>query len=179
MILMYTCVQVESRLTSEEHLTNYMLSPATWAELRDILEQHLITEQIPFMLGGLENMFEHDAMDDLSRLYRLVRQVPTGIPSLKRVLKDSITHRGRTINDGNSNVIPEADDAEMADEDGATKGKGKGKEKAAPASQAFVAAQAWVEEVLVLKDKFDRILKTAFGSDHMVQASMIEVGVPR
>ncbi|KAH7106342.1 Cullin-domain-containing protein [Auriculariales sp. MPI-PUGE-AT-0066] len=167
--------KVEARFTSEEHLVNFMMSFATWDALREILEKHLITDQINFMLSGLEAMIDHDNMDALARLFRLMLKVPDGMPALRRSLKVSITQRGRRINDGSSQLSQtvagdEAGDVDMQD----AAVKGKGKEKETPANQALSAAHAWVEDVLSLKDKFDRIHSIAFGTDITVQGAMVE-----
>jgi cullin 3 len=63
--------------------------------------------------------------------------------------------------------------------------KGKGKGKAVPgaapgqAAQAPALAQAvrWVQDVLDLKDKFDRILEGSFGGDKSIQISINEVSM--
>ncbi|KAL7411333.1 ubiquitin ligase SCF complex subunit Cullin [Mrakia frigida] len=57
------------------------------------------------------------------------------------------------------------------------KGKGKGKEGGAGGASAAGALQSalrWVQEVLDLKDKFDRILREAFSGDKTVQTAINE-----
>jgi hypothetical protein len=69
------------------------------------------------------------------------------------------------------------------------KGKGKGKAVAGSAASAGAAAGAsaqapalaqavrWVQDVLDLKDKFDRILEQAFQGDKSIQISINEVSL--
>lgn len=162
-------------MTSEENRTNFMICAASWDPLRAILEEHLITNHVHTILGGLEAMIENDSINDLSRLYRILSMVSTGIPSLRRTLKDSITRRGREVNDASLRMGQPDGDADEAMED-ALKGKGKGKEKPPGATTyALSVAHKWVEDVLGLKDKFNRILKNAFSNDVGVQTSIIEV----
>jgi len=66
------------------------------------------------------------------------------------------------------------------------KGKGKGKEGStagggggASAAGALQSALRWVQEVLDLKDKFDKILREAFSGDKTVQTAINEVSSSR
>lgn len=168
-------LQVESRLTSEENRTKFMICAASWDALRAILEDHLITNHVPTILSGLEAMIETDSINDLSRLYRILYMVSTGIPSLRRSLKDSISHRGKNVNEASLRIGEPEGDADEGAED-VPKGKGKGKEKPPGAmTYALSVAHKWVEDVLALKDKFDRILKNAFNSDVGIQTAFNEV----
>ncbi|KZV87176.1 Cullin-domain-containing protein [Exidia glandulosa HHB12029] len=163
--------RVETRLTSEENRTNFMICAASWDRLRAIIEEHLITNHVQTVLGGLEAMVEHDNINDLSRLYRVLSMVPTGIPSLRRALKDSIAQRGKEINDASLRIgQPDGD----ADEPTDPKGKGKAKEKIGAAGYAQNVAHKWVEDVLALKDKFDLMLKLGLNADVGIQASIFE-----
>ncbi|EJD48922.1 Cullin-domain-containing protein [Auricularia subglabra TFB-10046 SS5] len=164
--------RVDSRLTSEENRTNFMICEATWEPLRAILEEHLITSHVPTILGGLEPLLDTDNTNDLSRMYRILAMVPTGVSSLRRAVKESILRRGREVNDASLRIgaAVEGDDEAVDD----PKGKGKAKEKAPGPGYALTVAHKWVEDVLAIKDKFDRILKTAFNNDLNIQTSITE-----
>ena len=128
--------------------------------------------------SGLVAMLDHDRIDDLARLYRVFWKVqPLGPKELKKAMKETVKERGEKINEGTAqqqeDVKPPAGDGPSED----VKGKGKGKETAggSGAAGALQSALRWVQEVLDLKDKFDRILRDAFGGDKAVQTSINEV----
>ena len=96
-----------------------------------------------------------------------------------------IEERGKTINEG-ATAEPEAGPSGSLtqggvpnmDVDAEVDPKGKGKANAASSGNAATAlgsALRWVQDVLDLKDKFDRILDQAFGGDKAVQTSINEV----
>jgi cullin 3 len=132
--------------------------------------------------------------------------VTEGLDVLKAALKRSILARGTAINEGiavgpSSGAASTVDatnndmDVNAPNVDQATpfslKAKGKGKEtyplmgqsEGAPATgsgmsaaASAVAALRWVQDVLDLKDKFDRILKDGFSDDKGIQTAINEVG---
>lgn len=128
-------------------------------------------------------MLDQDRHPDLRRLYTLFLRVPedVGRQSLRLALRSDIEERGKVINEGESSRAgPSSGAAEQdeEDEDMSGKGKGKGKEKAGAVgggANALSLALRWVQEVLDLKDKFDRILEEAFVGDKAVQMSINEV----
>lgn len=142
-------------------------------------------------------MVDQDRYDDLRRFYTLYLRVPddVGKQVLRLALRSDIEERGKAINEGESQRAEagpstvagqdeggEEDDA-MGDGDAAVgKGKGKGKAKERPTggaggagANALTLALRWVQDVLDLKDKFDRVLEQAFMGDKAVQMSINEV----
>ena len=113
-------------------------------------------------------MLDMDKYDDLDRLFRLFSMVPAGIPSLKRALRESISRRGKEINQlslGGS-AEPKAEPEQ---------GKGKGKARATTQSDALSSALRWVQDVLNLKDKFDTAWEKSFQSNRDVESTLNEV----
>lgn len=113
-------------------------------------------------------MIDTDKIDVLSRLYRIYALVPSGLPILKKALKDSIASRGKVINDA-SVGLDAGEIAEQAEADP----KGKGKAKAIVNS--VTPATDWVQRVLELKDRFDNVWQKAFQSDHIVEVAINDV----
>jgi cullin 3 len=172
--------QVESRFESEESRTHHYLSSQTSAPLRQILDNNLLKPNLSTVINmpnsGLDIMIDTDKMDDLGRLYRLYTMVPTGLPCLRKTLKDSIARRGKEINrasvgtevgDGDIDVVGNGDDR---------KGKGKGKVRAIAGAQTMSLALKWVQDVLDLKDKFDQIWRGSFQRDRDLESALNEVG---
>ena len=117
-------------------------------------------------------MIDTDKMDNLARLYRLFGMVPAGPLCLRKALKASISRRGHDINRSSSG----GDGAEEIDivgnENEGDKVKGKVR---AGGVQTLALALKWVEDVLDLKDKFDRVWREAFGSDRDLESALDEV----
>lgn len=124
--------------------------------------------------SGLDPMIDQDKLEDLSRLYKLFLMVDTGFQTLKRALRDSVSRRGKEINDLTGTAEGEGTGLQNEEEAADPKGKGKAKAKMSGGGPVAIALK-WVEDVLVLKDKFDRVLKHSFAGDTGVQATLNEV----
>lgn len=112
--------------------------------------------------SGLDAMIDLNKMNDLARLYSLFITVPTGLACLKRALKDSVRRRGETINQASLGI--EGGDGEP------TKSR-----PTAQAAQTLTLALKWVQDVLDLKDLFDKIWKEAFSCDRELESNLNEV----
>lgn len=127
-------------------------------------------------------MVDQDRAGDLSRLYTLLLKVPqdAGKDALRFALRSDVEDRGKAINDAANE--PESGPSTNGDQagmevDGDAKGKGKAR-PASTASAALTSALRWVQDVLDLKDKFDRLLDDAFAGDKAVQSSINHVRSP-
>ncbi|KAG6813913.1 hypothetical protein H0H92_005762 [Tricholoma furcatifolium] len=169
--------RVEARFESEDSRTHHYLATQTAAPLRQILKDKLLTPHLSAAISmpnsGLDNMIDTDKIDDLARLYRLFIIVPTGLPTLKRAIKDSIAHRGVEIN--RSSLGVELGDLDVV-EGMASKEKGKGKARPAVTSaiQKLEMALKWVQDVLDLRDKFIAVWHHAFNKDRDVESALNE-----
>ncbi|KAK8853446.1 hypothetical protein IAR55_004152 [Kwoniella newhampshirensis] len=181
---------VERRLAEEADRTVHYLSTLTHTQLQDLLVASLLTPHLQSILSmpgsGLVTMLDSNRIGDLRRLYVLFLRVPdeAGKKQLRAALRADIEERGKTVNEGiidradaaGPSTIGQDNDQGMEGEEGADP-KGKGKAKAtgsSPAANALSAALRWVQDVLDLKDKFDRILEQAFAGDMNVQISINE-----
>lgn len=127
-------------------------------------------------------MVDQDRSSDLSRLYNLLLKVPSdaGKDALRFALRSDVEDRGKAINDATNEPEPGPStngDQPGMDVDGDVKGKGKAK-PASTASAALTSALRWVQDVLDLKDKLDRLLDDAFAGDKAVQSSINHVSLP-
>jgi cullin 3 len=126
--------------------------------------------------SGLLSMIDDDRMSDLARLYTLFGRpgVTEGLEALKRDLKLEIRRRGNAINLATmeSDSRPEGNSEQKA----VTEPDASGPKKSGlTGAAAIAAALRWVQEVVDLKDRFDRILKEAFAEDKGIQVAMNEV----
>lgn len=124
-------------------------------------------------------MIDLDKVEDLNRLFRLFTMVPTGLTILRRSLKDSVLRRGKDINQSSIATDAVEDGDGDGDEADATvtgpKGKGKWKARAQGPPQTPTLALKWVQDVLDLKDRFDRLWKQAFEINREVESALNEV----
>ncbi|KAJ7475820.1 Cullin-domain-containing protein [Mycena latifolia] len=159
--------RVESRFESEDSRTHHYLSRNTAPALRQILQDNLLTAHLPTVISmessGLDVMIDLNKINDMARLYRLFIMVPTGLPCLKRALKDSVRRRGDAINQSSSGI--EGGDGE------ATTPKSR---PATLGAQTLALALKWVQDVLDLKDLFDKIWKEAFSCDRELESNLNE-----
>lgn len=155
--------QVESRFESEDSRTHHYLSRNTAPALRQILQDYLLTPHLTTVISmessGLDAMIDLNKTNDMARLYRLFITVPTGLPCLKRAFKDSIRRRGDTINQASSGV----------------EGSQTAASKTAQGVQILALALKWVQDVLDLKDLFDKIWKEALSCDRELESTLNEV----
>jgi cullin 3 len=164
----------------------HYLSSQTGPALRQILHDELLTPHLRTVLGmrdsGLDTMVDLERVDDLARLYRLFALVPEGPPTLRKAVKDSISSRGKAINDAGLGAgTADADgEGEPQEEDADATAKSKPRAKGKPpaesaASQTLKVALKWVEDVLELKDKFDGVLRGSFQNDRDLESGINEV----
>ena len=121
-------------------------------------------------------MIDHEKLDDLSRLYQLYSMVAEGIPCLRRSLKDSVQKRGTELNGISTEERLLGDGG--PDDELDPSAKGKGKAKARPpngGAQGLALALRWVEDVLQLKDRFDRVWEVAFKNNREIESGLNEV----
>ncbi|KAL0575168.1 hypothetical protein V5O48_006790 [Marasmius crinis-equi] len=162
--------RVELQFVSEESRAHHYLSRQTAAPLQQILKDHLLTAHLEAIISkesGLDAMIDNDKTDDLTRMYKLYTLVSQGLSCIKQALKRSIARRGKEINEVSlsSENLDEPTDA--------PKEKGKARVVTAGA-QTLASALKWVQDVLDLKDKFDRVWKTAFDGDREIEATLNE-----
>ncbi|KAJ8502376.1 hypothetical protein ONZ45_g11822 [Pleurotus djamor] len=179
--LLHTCDapeflrRVELRFTSEEERTHHYLSPQTHPPLLQILKDDLLTPHLTALISktgsGLDNMLDTEKLDDLGRLYRLFIMVPSGLPCMKRALRESVIQRGKEVNrvSFDVSVAPDQDQDEPT-----PSAKGKGKARPTPASQTLNMALKWVQDVLDLKDIFDKVWIQSFQRDRDLESALNE-----
>ncbi|KAI0264505.1 Cullin-domain-containing protein [Gloeopeniophorella convolvens] len=171
-------LRVQTRLSEEESRAHQYLSLQTSSPLQAILHNTLLAPHLQSLIdmpnSGLDAMVDLDKLDDLSRLYQLYSAVTEGIPTLRRALKESVQKRGIELNNS-SRDDREGDGAVADDEPGpSSKGKGKPKQKPTAGAQGLSLALRWVEDVLQLKDKFDRVWEKSFKNNRDLESGLNE-----
>ncbi|KAI8620951.1 ubiquitin ligase SCF complex subunit Cullin [Chytriomyces sp. MP71] len=153
--LLQTCdargylVHVERRLQEEEDNVKAYLSQDTSPKLTLILEDVLIEKNLSAVIemenSGLVVMLSNNSIVDVARMYRLFSRVETGHPAMRKCISAEIQRLGRNINELHGGVAP------------------SGSEAAGTGGQANPIK--WVEALLEVKDRFDRVVEACFGKD--------------
>lgn len=153
--------KVEKRLIEEEQRVRHYLSPSTEPKIRSIVEEELISKHLKTVIemenSGLIPMLRNEKMDDLGRMYKLFGRVLKGHEEMKSAISEHIRELGKAINETvSSNISSES--------------SGGSGDKQTGASVAI----KWVQEVLDLKDKFDKVQNLALSNDKAFQTSFNE-----
>lgn len=164
--------KTKKRLAEEEARCQTTISTLTKAKITQVVEQELISSHLPEFLAmegsGLQAMIENDRYGDLATLYELISRVDAKKTPLRHAIQSRVVALGLEIN----KIIQETDFSAAAAEEGEA---GEGPSKPAKKNQGSVmttGALKWVEEVLRLKDKFDRMSSECFNSDLLLQTSI-------
>lgn len=163
--------QTQKRLTEEADRCRTTISLLTEQKITDIVESEMISRHLQEFIAmegsGVKAMIDGDRYDDLMLVYQNVSRIDSKKSALKEALSSRIIAHGNEINNTiskNTNFANTASAAPSGD-----------KTKAAPmtaAAQATASAIKWVEEVLVLKDKFDIMWKKCFEEDITIQSTI-------
>ncbi|KAJ3330483.1 Cullin-3, partial [Blyttiomyces sp. JEL0837] len=175
-------VKVERRLSEEEQRCRHYLGAGTEGKVRIILEEVLIERNVKAVIemenSGLVPMLTHERTEDLSRMYKLFARVKNGHVEMRNGISELIKNLGRTINEtvggvqsDGSGTTNHSTSTEDADGDG-EKEKDKGKASTIETTGTTTTTTTpppnpikWVESLLELKDKFDKVLESSFGKD--------------
>ncbi len=165
----------QHRLIEEADRCQTIISPSTHGKIANVIEQELIVKHLDDFLNlegsGIRAMIDNDRIDDLRILYLLVSRVDTKKEALRTALSVRVIELGNVIEETlkctDFSTAQQADAEEAAD--GAEKAKAKPLNAAA---QHTAAAIKWVDDVLMLKDKFDRLWSECFEEDLLIQTAL-------
>lgn len=164
---------MDKRFTEEILRAQRYLTSQITPLLQEILEETLLAPHLTTVIympnSGMDSMIDADKIQSLTLMYKLFKRVTTGISVIRKAFKESIVRRGSEIN---SNA--EFDAEEPAGGESGSKGKCKAKPRVT-GSQTLQQALKWVQDVLELKDKFNRVWSEAFSSDRELETAVVEV----
>lgn len=181
--------RVDRRLKEEEDRIQQYLHPSTSIYLFSLLDDVLISQNLQAVVDhpntGLATLLAENKYPDLARMYRLFGRVETGRTVMARAMKAWLVGQGQKIveNLGTARAGAAAGGSgEGMDEEASIDTKGKGREQSTPSTQQVTPAPAagsaahavglaleWVNTVLELKDKMDKIAAEAFEKDRIFQ----------
>lgn len=172
--------QAKKRLDEESDRCNTTISNFTAKKIQKVVEQELVSSHLNEFLAmegsGLQAMIANDRYEDLTILYQLISRIDSSKEPLKLALQARVVQLGLEINkiissgDFGGPVVAE-DVKPEAEEDEADGSKKKAKPMSTTAKQTLAAIK-WVDEVLLLKDKFDRMWKECFKEDTILETAI-------
>ncbi|PSR86984.1 Cullin [Coniella lustricola] len=171
--------QADRRLREESKRCESMVSKLSQTKILAIVEDELVTKHLDKIFAmeatGLRAMIDNDRFEDLTIAYRLVARsgVLDGIDKLKKIMSTRIVEIGTDIQTSLSENSPSGlqEAQAKADENGGNDGAEKPKTLTGAAKQTAIAVK-WVDEVLQLKDKFDKFLTECFSNDKILESAV-------
>lgn len=159
--------KADKRLHEEYSRSHDTLSTLTEPKIRAVVEKQLIANNIKEVMemdgSGLRFMLDNDRFNDLKLVYRLITRVDPEKTDLKTMLCARLVELGKEINRSVVSPVAAAETSEVAKSTSSD-------DKAA--SSATATAIRWVDSVIALKDKYERIWSSSLESDKGIQAAM-------
>jgi cullin 3 len=165
------CKHARRRIYEEDERCKQTLLESTGPKIRKVVEDELIKNRIHELVemeSGVRFMVDNDRLEELNLVYDLNERVDEKKTEITKAIQKRIVDMGTDIN--NDAVAASQATAPAAVADPAEKNKGAAQEKSL--NQQTVAAIKWVEDVLALKDKFDKIWRDSFAGDALLQAAI-------
>ncbi|KAJ3108299.1 hypothetical protein HDU96_007554 [Phlyctochytrium bullatum] len=163
-------IYAERRLDEEELRVNNYLNATTMKKLRPSIEEVLLAHHVKTICemenSGLVPMLVNEKLEDLVRMYKLLGRVDKGHEEMRAVISRYIKEVGKGINEQLGGIS-------ASGEPGMKRGSGSNsdlpsgeneKENEAPAGAAANPLR-WVEALLEVRDKFDKLVEKAFLKD--------------
>lgn len=169
------CRHAKKRASEEQDRCRSTLSPLTSTKIKHVIENQLIKQNMAEVIAlehsGVRFMLDNERLGELEMIYDLISRVDPKKEELKKAVQKRIVELGTDINNAASNSS-QAQPSKGSAADG-VKAEGEGKAPAEkPVNQQTAAAIRWVDDVLLLKEKYDTVMATAFQSDQGLQTAL-------
>jgi cullin 3 len=165
------CKHARRRIYEEDERCKQTLLESTGPKILQVLEDELIKNRIHELVemeSGVRFMIDNDRLTELNLIYDLNTRVDDKNTEIIRAMQRRIVEMGTDLNK-DALAASQAPAPAPAPET-AERAKGAAQEKSL--NQQTVAALKWVEDVLSLKDKFDKIWREAFESSPLLQQAI-------
>ncbi|KAJ1565317.1 Cullin-3, partial [Nowakowskiella sp. JEL0078] len=141
---------VEKRLKEEELRVSQYLYASTEPKLRRVVEEEMLEFHILTLIemknSGLISMLDSNKIEDLSRMFKLLKRTDSGHIQMRKTISEHIKATGKTINQTYGGIqfsnVASSDDNLPA-----------------------LNPVKWVESMLELKEHFDTISESAFDKE--------------
>lgn len=167
------CRHARKRLKEEDERCQQTLSTLTDQKIKSVVDKELIGAHIRDVINmegtGVKHMLDNDRIEDLANVFDLNARVDPKKLALKEAVQKRIVSLGWEINNSNSTATAPASNnaSEQPTKEEA--------DKAAPeknVNQQTASAVKWVDDVLALKAKYDRIFEEAFKKDNNMEKAL-------
>lgn len=166
------------RLEQERERCVKSISTLTRPKIEKVVDRHLIADNIRSVMemeSGIRFMLDNDRIAELKLLYKLVLRVDSDAQVVKEMACARIIEQGKDINSSLLNPPAEAPtppdgDAPSTSAAGAAAATTAKEDRAANSATAL--AIKWVNDVLALKDKYDRIWEQSMDKDKSMQTAI-------
>lgn len=120
------------------------------------------------------SMMANDKREDLSRMYKLFARVPNGHEEMRRSVSNYIEELAKAVNENWGGLSPDSPtSASTSLETAGSSSSVRDQEKDPQQTPGQPANPTrWVEEMLLLKEKFDTILQVSFEGSRSFQIDM-------
>ena len=167
------CKHAKRRIDEESDRCRSTLSETTAPKIQKVVEDELIRNKMKGLIemdSGVRYMVDNDKYNELHLVYDLEARVDPKKPELTKAVQVIVAEMGAKINEDASTAAsaPPAPAAPAEDGDG-EKNKGT---NARQINQQTIAALKWVEDILELKDRFDKVWKVSFNSDQSISTAL-------
>ncbi|KAJ4527683.1 hypothetical protein HRR83_000436 [Exophiala dermatitidis] len=166
------CMHARRRLVEESERCQQTISPVTENKIKQVLEKELISTHIRDVINmegtGVKYMLDNEKVRDLTIVFDLIARVDPKKTALKEAVQKRVIEIGSDINKTASATIGAPAQPRPTTKTGADG-------KPAPEktlNQQTQAAITWVEQILELKAKFDRIWVEAFQKDAVMEKAL-------
>lgn len=168
------CRHAKRRANEEQDRCRSTLSNLTTEKVQLVVESELIKANIGEVIrmesSGVKYMLDNDRLGELELVYDLISRVDPKKEELKQAVQKRIVELGTDIN--SAAVKPPQDASTKSSK---TEGEKANGEAAAapekPVNLQTTAAILWVDEVLLLKGKYDKVLEKPFQNDQGLQTA--------
>jgi cullin 3 len=150
------CRLTKRRLVEEQDRCRSTLSESTRPKIEQIVAEELISNKLKDLIdmdSGVIYMINNDRLEELGLIYELSEKVDPDKKELRLALQDRIAHSGAEVNQA-ALAVPAVQGLAL--------------------NQQTASAIQWVEEVLALKDKYDRIIAKSFRGDQKLHTAQTQ-----
>jgi cullin 3 len=170
----------ERRISEEIARCHSTVTPTTTESITKVVEDELIRSHLEEFMNldgsGIRAMIDNDRTYDLAILYSLICRVDPTRDALRHALSKRVIELGHDIQrvlKSTNFAAPRAGEEDPAGGDAGDAAKDKPKAKGpTAAAQQTAAALKWVDDVLILKTRFDRLWTECFEEDLILQTAL-------
>ena len=163
------CKHAKRRVSEEQDRCRSTLSILTQPKIREVVEDELVRKHLRDVIAlpnsGVKYMLDNDRLTELEMMYDLSARVDPKKEELRDAIQAQIVHLGTEINRAAMSSPKES----TADNEKADASEKVPHDK--PLNQQTVFAIKWVDDVLMLKGKYEYILDASFHGDRGLETA--------